>query len=173
MTAPVPIFKSLMINFAGAGPIWTGTSGAPAGRLPVRATHGFPAAEPVTAEPAVGAEVAVVVVVVALCEPVFFELEPHAAAAAISATATTAERTFVPRRPRTPCPRSSIGLGSVYTSPVVITDRSESSLVVGAVSLLFLDDTAYGSRELPGEATSDPAAGHRWKVCVWFTRRLG
>ena len=56
-TAPVPTFKSLMISFVGAGPIWTGTSGAPGGKLPLRATHGFPAAEPTGAVEVSGAVV--------------------------------------------------------------------------------------------------------------------
>jgi hypothetical protein len=73
-----------MINLVGAGPTSTGTSGAPGGKLPFRATHGLPAAEPA------GVEVAGVVVVVAL-----FELEPHAEATAMSAVATITRRAFV------------------------------------------------------------------------------
>jgi hypothetical protein len=64
----------------------------------LRATQGFPAAEPADGVEDVGeAVVGVVVVTAELCEPVLFELLPHAAAAAITAMATTAIRAFVPR----------------------------------------------------------------------------
>ncbi len=95
-----------MTSLVGAGPIVTGTSGAPGGSVPWRATQGFPAADPESGlePPAVAVDVDVAVdvaveipgwvevVAPALTFAVFRELEPHAETMATSTTTTPAIR---------------------------------------------------------------------------------